>query len=105
MYELPDCVKVQQVHCGGVVSGVVTVRERFAERVIPPSVPRTNKLYVPVGVELAVLIVRVDEPELLSEAGLKLAEAPEGSPVTLRFTADPSDFRAVTVTVTLVCAF
>ena len=39
--------------------------------------------YVPAGVDVDVLTVNVEEPELLIVAGLKLAVAPAGNPLTL----------------------
>jgi hypothetical protein len=46
---------------------------------------------VPAGVVAAVLIVSVDDPPVVTELGLKLAVAPEGSPLALSDTdcADP----------------
>ena len=52
-------------------------------RVSPPLVALTMTLYVPVGVELAALIVTVDDPEPVTEVGENAAVAPEGSPLTL----------------------
>ena len=52
-------------------------------RVTPPLVALTIRGYVPVGVEVVVLIVRVDDPEPVTEDGEKLPVAPEGKPLTL----------------------
>lgn len=52
-----------------------------------------------IGVELVVVMVRVEEPELLIEAGLKLAVAPAGKPPALRATAPVNPPCGVTVTV------
>ena len=39
---------------------------------------------MPVGVELEVFTVKVEEPEPETELGVKLALAPKGNPVTLK---------------------
>ena len=46
-------------------------------------------VYVPAGVEVLVLTDMVDDPEPVTDVGLKLALAPEGSPLTLNPT-DPA---------------
>lgn len=46
-------------------------------------------MYVPAGVEVLVLTDMVDDPEPVTEVGLKLALAPEGNPLTLKPT-DPA---------------
>jgi hypothetical protein len=46
--------------------------------------PVIVSVYVPPGVELDVLTVNVEEPEPVTDDGLKLADAPEGKPLTLR---------------------
>jgi hypothetical protein len=43
-------------------------------------------VYDPVGVVVAVEMVSADVPEPETDAGLKLAIAPVGNPLTLRFT-------------------
>ena len=54
------------------------------------SVPVTVMVKLPDGVAAPVVMVRVDDPEPpLIEAGLKLAEAPEGSPLALNATVPP----------------
>src|SRR6185369_7188847 len=45
-----------------------------------PFVPVTVNVLVPAGVEPVVLTVRVDEPEPVTEAGLKPPVAPVGRP-------------------------
>ena len=98
----PLALIVQHDHCGGVVSPAkVTMRETLVVRVTPPLVPLTIRLYVPVGVELAVLMVTTDDPEPVTEGGEKLAVAPDGSPLTLKVAALLELAKAVTVTVKL----
>ena len=48
--------------------------------------------------ELAVLMLRVVEPEVVICVGLKLAVAPEGTPLALRPTVPVNPFNAVMVT-------
>ena len=56
-------------------------------------------MYIPVGVELDVFTARVEDPEPETEFGVKLAVAPEGNPVTLKFTFPLNPFEGVTLTV------
>jgi hypothetical protein len=51
-----------------------------------------------VGVELAVVTFKVDEPEVVTDAGLKDAVAPLGSPLRLKDTAPVKPLVGVTVT-------
>lgn len=61
-------------------------------------VPVIAREYVPVGVEL-VLMVSVDEPDPpLTEVGLKLAVAPVGSPLTLKPTESVNPPEPLTLT-------
>ena len=53
-----------------------------ADDVLPPPVPVTVKVYVPLGVPAVVDMVSVDVNDGLPEDGLKLAEAPDGKPET-----------------------
>ncbi len=64
-----------------------------------PLVPVIVSVYVPAGVVVAVETVRVELPEVVTDAGLKLAVAPVGSPLTLRFTVPVKPFRALIVVV------
>lgn len=64
-----------------------------------PLVPVIVNGKLPVGVVLAVVTVKVEEPEVVTDAGLKLAVAPVGSPLTLRFTVPVNPLVGVTVTV------
>jgi hypothetical protein len=43
--------------------------------------------------------VRVEEPEPVTEAGLKLALAPVGNPLALKVTVSPDPFTALAVAV------
>ena len=99
----PLVVYVQHDHCGGVVSlDTVTTRETPVVRVTPPLVPLTMRLYVPVGVELAALIVIVVEPEPVTEDGEKLAVAPEGRPLMPKVVGLLEDDKEVTVILKLL---
>ena len=51
-----------------------------------PLVPVMVSVYVPVGVVVDVETVSVELPEPETDDGLKLAVAPVGNPLTLRFT-------------------
>ena len=54
---------------------------------------------MPVGVELLVVTFMVEEPEAVTDGGLKLALAPEGKPLALKVTVPVNPFNAVTVAV------
>ena len=54
--------------------------------------------YDPVGVVVAVLMVRVVEPDVVICVGLKLAIAPEGAPLVLKPTVPVNPFNGVMVT-------
>ena len=66
-------------------SGVATTRVTVAECDVIPSAPVIVSGYVPAGVVDAVETVSVEPPEVVIDAGLKLAVAPTGNPLTLRF--------------------
>ena len=89
---------------GGVVSDEVTVKATFAVLVwlIPGALALTTRLLVPVGVEAVVVIVTVDEPEPVTEVGLKLAVAFAGSPLMLKLTVPSNPPKEPTLTVKLV---
>ena len=53
----------------------------------------------PAGVVELVVTLRVEEPEPVTEVGLKVPVAPVGNPVTLRVTTPVKPFRAPTVAV------
>jgi hypothetical protein len=74
-------------------SGAATTSVTAAECDSVPSVPVIVRGYVPVGVVDAVEIVSVEFPEVVIDAGLKLAVAPAGKPLTLRFTVPVKPLR------------
>jgi len=53
----------------------------------------------PAAIELAVEMVRVDDPDVLMDDALNLAVAPVGKPVTLSVTVPVNPFCAATLTV------
>jgi hypothetical protein len=53
---------------------------------------------VPSGVAVEVLTVKVEDPELETETGVKLAAAPVGNPVTLKLTLLVNPLEGVTLT-------
>jgi hypothetical protein len=59
----------------------------------------TTNVDVPPGVVLLVFTVSVEEPEVVTDVGLKVAVAPVGNPPTLSPTVPPNPFSAPTVTV------
>ena len=61
--------------------------------------PLTVRVKVPIGVLRLVLMVRVDEPDVLTEVGLKLALVRPGRPETWRLTVPLKPLPGVTVTV------
>ena len=74
-------------------SGIATTSVTVAECDSEPSVPVIIRGYVPVGVVVAVETVSVEFPEPETDAGLKLAVAPIGKPLTLRFTVPVKPLR------------
>jgi hypothetical protein len=76
-------------------SGLATTRVTVAECDRLPSVPVIVRVYVPVGVVVAVETVSVECPEVETDAGLKLAVAPVGKPLTLRFTVPVKPLRGL----------
>ena len=83
-------------------SGAFTISVTVALRGRPPLVPVIVSGKLPPGVVLEVITVSVDEPAPVIEAGLKLPEAPEGNPLTLRATLPAKLFKAVVDTVYVV---
>ena len=68
-----------------------------------PLVPVMVMVNVPVGVKVAsVVTVRVEEPEVLTEAGLNVAVAPAGRPLALKVTVPLNEPTAATVAVYVV---
>ena len=64
----------------------------------PPTAPWIVSVKEPVGVLFAVVTFRVDAPEPITLVGVKLAEAPEGSPATLNWTVPVNPNSEPTVT-------
>ena len=64
-----------------------------------PLVPVMVSVYVPAGVLVLVVTDMLEEPEPVTEAGLKLALAPLGRPLTLKLTTPLNPPDAVTVAV------
>ena len=60
------------------------------------------RVKVPVAAELVVVMFKVEVPAPLTEAGLKLADAPDGSPPALSATVPVKPFCAPMVTVYVV---
>jgi hypothetical protein len=80
-------------------TGAFTTSETDEVWLSVPLVPVMVSGEVPVGVVLAVVMVRVEEPDVVTEVGLKLAVAPAGNPVTLKFTVPVNPPVGLTVTV------
>jgi hypothetical protein len=78
--------------------GIVTTGVPPTLCVRVPLVAVTVIGYVPVGVEPAVLIVSVVEPEPVTWRGLKPAVAPDGSPLAPKPTVPLNPFKALTLT-------
>jgi hypothetical protein len=77
----------------------VTTRLTVVVCTVVPLVPVIVRVNVPVGVVLAVVTVMVEEPEAVTDVGLKLAEAPEGNPLALKVTVPLNPFKAAMVAV------
>ena len=82
---------------GGVASVIVRLTEVVGDRV--PLVPVIVRVEVLTGVVPLVVMVRVEVPEPVTVAGLKLPLAPEGRPLTLSATVPVKPPEGVTVTV------
>jgi len=67
-------------------NGSSTIRVKAADLVNPPPVPFIVTVYVPEGVDELVDMAKVLENVGFPEDGLKLADAPDGNPVTSRLT-------------------
>ncbi len=80
-------------------AGAFTTKVTVAVWVRLPLVPVIVKVELPVGVVAAVVTVMVDEPELLTDDGLKLAVAPAGNPLALKLTLPLNPPDGVTVAV------
>ncbi len=79
--------------------GALTTKVTVAEWVRVPLVPVMVKVELPVGVVAAVVMVMVEEPEAVTDDGLKLAVAPAGNPVALKLTVPLNPPEGVTVAV------
>ena len=66
--------------------------------VMPAETPLMTKLYIPVAVFVAVVTVKTDEPEFVTDGGTNWAETPTGNPVALKLTIPENPFAAPTVT-------
>ncbi len=64
-----------------------------------PLAPVMFRVEVAAGVVAAEVMVRVEEPELVTEAGLNEALAPEGRPLALSVTLPENPLRGVMFTV------
>ena len=64
-----------------------------------PLVPVTVSVELPAGVVPVVVIVSVELPEPITDAGLKAAVAPVGNPLALRFAVPANPFSAPMATV------
>src|SRR5262249_41675948 len=99
--KVPFCVR-NAVFCHvlpAVTQPVLTTKVTVASWLRLPVAPVTVNLYAPGGVVAEVDTVSVVDPEPVTEAGLKLAVTPDGSPLTLKLTASANPFDAVTLTV------
>jgi len=78
-------------------TGTVTTRVTVAVWTSEPLVPVIVRVELPAGVDASVVTVRVEDPEPVTEAGLKEPAAPLGSPETLKFTTPANPDCAETV--------
>src|SRR5215831_3900329 len=85
--------------CGGEGFIGFTTSVVFTEWDRPPLVPAIVRVKVPVAADTVVAMFTVAEPAPLIEAGVKLAEAPDGRPVAVSVTAPVNPFCAPMVTV------
>ena len=77
----------------------LTVRFTVVEWLKEPLAPVMVRTEVPVGVFRLAVTVMVEEPDPVTEVGLKLALAREGNPLTLKLTVPPNPFDGLAVTV------
>ncbi len=80
-------------------TGAFTTNVTEAAWLSVPLAPVMVKGKLPVGVVLAVVTVKVEEPDVVTEAGLKVAVAPVGNPLTPKFTVPVNPPVGLTVTV------
>ncbi len=64
----------------------MTIRLTVVVCVRLPLTPLMVRVLVPAGVLVAVVTVSVDEPDPVTDVGLKAPVAPEGSPLTVNAT-------------------
>ena len=83
---------------------VTIKRVTEADCVRLPLVPVMVNEYEPVAAVADVDRVSVDDPEPVTEVGLKVPVTPVGRPLTERLTAELNPFKAVTAGVKLVAA-
>lgn len=81
------------------VAGALTTSVTVVACVSAPLVPVIVTVNVPVGVAAPVVTVIVDEPDPGTDVGLKLADAPAGSPLALNDTSPLKPPDGVTVAV------
>ena len=81
------------------LAAAFTTRVRLVLWLRAPLVAAMVSEYVPAGVAQLVEAVSVEEPEPLTEAGLKLAIAPLGKPLTLKLTVPVNPLSGFTLTV------
>lgn len=74
-------------------------RLTVVEWVVVPLVPVMVRVTGFFGALLAALIVRVEVPDVVTDAGLNVAVTRLGTPLTARFTVPVNPFRAPIVTV------
>ena len=79
-----------------------TTRVTVVEWTVAPLVPVMVIVDVPTGVVLAVVTVKVEEPDVVTDAGLNVAVAPVGNPLAVKVTVPAKPFRAVIVAVYVV---
>ena len=79
--------------------GLATTSVTVVVCVRVPLVPVIVKGNVPVGVVLLVVTVIVEEPDVVTDVGLKLAPAPAGNPLALKVTVPVNPPDGVTVMV------
>jgi hypothetical protein len=80
-------------------SGTITVKVTVAVCVSEPLVPVMVIVELPVGVELPVVMLSVELPDVLTEAGENEAFAPAGKPLAVKPTDPVNPFCAPIVTV------
>ncbi len=76
-----------------------TISVTVVEWTVEPLVPVIVIVDVPTGVVLAVVTVMVEEPEPVTDGGLKEAVAPVGNPLAVKVTVPVKPLSAVIVAV------